>query len=174
MIAVEYEVPVWDVMSAVDAAFDMIKAKRHAGAYGRNLFGGSGKPETRQVIGAIGEMAVCNWLGVPFDRRPMFNVNRPDLIWCGWKLEVKTTSYKVGRLAIPADQPPQGEVYVLVMGVKAEITDQVVRLAGWTPAEELFEPARRCEWNGRLNYVMTDAELRDMESLRSLERKWYG
>jgi hypothetical protein len=174
LIAVEYEVPVWDVMSAVDAAFDMIKAKRHAGAYGRNLFGGSGKPETRQVIGAIGEMAVCNWLGVPFDRRPMFNVNRPDLIWQGWKLEVKTTSYKVGRLAIPADQPPQGEVYVLVMGVRPEIVDQVVTFAGWTLAEELFEPRRQCEWNGRRNYVMVDEELRHMDELRDLERKWYA
>lgn len=106
--------------------------------------------------GVIGEYAFCKAKNIFFDPSASPRSGSYDCVLMGKRIDVKTTRYAQGRLAVTAKRNPDVDIFVLAIFVPV---DSKVIFPGFTLADTIYNPANLNDLGHGKNYVLEQSQL---------------
>lgn len=106
--------------------------------------------------GVVGEYAFCKAKNIFFDPSASPRSGSYDCVLMGKRIDIKTTRYAQGRLAVTTKQNPDVDIYVLALFDPA--TNKIA-FPGYVLADRLFQPENLKDLGHGPGYVMEQSKL---------------
>jgi len=103
----------------------------------------------------LGEIAFAKHFNVCPDLSLSPRSGSPDAVLKDYRIDVKTTRYKNGRLLATLKKNPDVDIYVLAI-----LHDDHVKFPGWAYASDLCQKSRLTNIKGNVGYAMRQRDLR--------------
>lgn len=120
----------------------------------KNLKGSSKDGHVIELEGLVGEYAFCKWKNIFYDIDPSPRSGSFDCTLDGYRMDIKTTRYRTGKLVGGIHKNPDIDIYVLAIydGLK-------VWFPGFAFSEELYHPDNLVDLGTGNVYAMTQDRL---------------
>jgi hypothetical protein len=120
--------------------------------------------EITDLDGVFGEFAFCKAFNLYPDMSIEPRKGGFDLLWNGYKIDIKTTRYKTGKLLATKDKKLEdSDIYVLITSSHNNFT-----IAGWCYCEELIKKSNLVDLGYGLTYCLPQEKLRDISKITSI------
>lgn len=111
--------------------------------------------------GVIGEYAFCKAKNIFFDPSAAPRAGSYDCLLMGQRIDVKTTRYAQGRLAVATKRNPDVDILVLAI---YDTANNKVAFPGYTLADRLYQPEYLKDLGHGPSYVMEQSKLNQWKS----------
>lgn len=108
-----------------------------------------------ETIGVMAELAFCKWANLYPNLDVVNQSSTPDLIYEGWKCDIKATDREDGQLIVPV-RKKKGASDVYILGI---IHDNSVDFSGFATEDEILNEARIKDLGYGPTYCMTQEEI---------------
>lgn len=108
-----------------------------------------------ETIGVMAELAFCKWANLYPNLDVVNQSSTPDLIYQGWKCDIKATDRADGQLIVPV-RKKKGASDVYILGI---IHGNSVDFSGYATEDEILNEARIKDLGYGPTYCMTQEEI---------------
>ena len=108
-----------------------------------------------ETIGVMAEMAFCKWANLYCNLDIKIQSQTPDLIYKGWKCDIKATDRADGRLIVPVKKK-KGSSDVYILGITS---GQTVEFKGFAIEDDIINESRIKDLGYGPTYCMDQNEL---------------